>query len=268
MFRDVRKVLTKKQYTNSRNAMYFYRPEVYLGALLYSLRLEKLSSLVECMRSVCLAKLTGGQELNEELLYRACKNHVYTLKHNSSADYAMEEVINADLSLTTEDLYRLIGDSKVYAGNDRNLSSERQKKHDAAKLFKYRHCKISDVNLHFKPEPHVSLTRDEYVDNCHITVTTDLQIALDFFSGYQPQIHCVVDNEADLGYTNALIISIPHTRRILLFHGPTVYYEQFYVYERLDKLGATCYSWGTQLEADYPNLVDIQSRHALLNKTP
>lgn len=146
MFRDVRKVLTKKQYTNSRNAMYFYRPEVYLGALLYSLRLEKLSSLVECMRSVCLAKLTGGQELNEELLYRACKNYVYTLKHNSSADYAMEQVINDDLGLTTEDLYRLIGDSKVYAGNDRKLSSERQKKHDAAKLFKYRHCKISDVN--------------------------------------------------------------------------------------------------------------------------
>jgi len=69
MYRDLRKVLTKKQHTNSRNLAYLYRPEVYLGALLYSLRLEKLSSLVECMRAVSLDKLTGGQELNESLLH-------------------------------------------------------------------------------------------------------------------------------------------------------------------------------------------------------
>lgn len=87
MFRDLRKVMTKKQYTNSRNLTFLYRPEVYLGALLYSLRLEKLSSLVECIRSASLNKLTGGRELDEELLFNASKRHVYTLNHNSSADY-------------------------------------------------------------------------------------------------------------------------------------------------------------------------------------
>ncbi len=47
-----------------------------------------------------------------------------------------------------------------------------------------------------------------------------------------------------------------------------MYQEQFFVYERLERLGATCYSWGSQLEADYPNLVDIQHRYALLAQTP
>jgi hypothetical protein len=127
MFRNLRKVLTKKQYTNSRNLTYLYRPEVYLGALLYSLRLEKLSSLVECLRQASLLKLTGGKELNEKLLFDACKKHVYTLKHHSSADYAMEEIINYDLGITTETLYKLAADNKIYCGPDRTfeLSPER-----------------------------------------------------------------------------------------------------------------------------------------------
>lgn len=80
-------------------------------------------------------------------------------------------------------------------------------------------------------------------------------------------MHLVVDNEAEYGYTNAMIIYEPTSRRVLLFHGPTVYMDQFHVYERLERLGATCYSWGYQLESEYPNLVDIQERHALLSKT-
>lgn len=132
MFRDLRKVMTKKQYTNSRNLAFLYRPEVYLGALLYSLRLEKLSSLVECIRSASLSKLTGGQELDEELLFNASKRHIYTLNHHSSADYQMEDIINDELGITTETLYRLAGDNKIYAGNGRVLTQERQKKFDAA----------------------------------------------------------------------------------------------------------------------------------------
>jgi len=144
------------------------------------------------------------------------------------------------------------------------LSQDRKEKYEAAKEFKYRHCSIRKPDNKFNPPEHVPTTRYDYVDNSHVTITTETQVALDFFSGYQPRLHCVVDNEADRGYTNALIISIPRTRRVLLFHGPTVHKDQFFVYERLDKLGATCYCWGNQLEADYPNIVDIQHRHALL----
>lgn len=125
-----------------------------------------------------------------------------------------------------------------------------------------------DPDKRFTPPEFVPSISETYVDNNHVVVTNILQAALDFFSGYQPRLHLVVDNEADRGYTNALIIYVPQARRVLIFHGPRVHIQQFDVYERLERLGATCYAWGTALEADYPNLVDIQSRHALLNKTP
>lgn len=57
-------------------------------------------------------------------------------------------------------------------------------------------------------------------------------------------MHCVVDNEADRGYTNAMIILVPASRRVLIYHGPCVHKMQFEVYQRLEQLGATCYSWG------------------------
>jgi hypothetical protein len=52
MFRDLSKVLKTKQHTTSRNMAYLYRPEVYMAALLYSLKLEGLSTLIEAIREV------------------------------------------------------------------------------------------------------------------------------------------------------------------------------------------------------------------------
>lgn len=50
MYRDMSKVLTTKQHTNSRNLSFLFRPEVYLGAMLHSLELEQISSLIESIR--------------------------------------------------------------------------------------------------------------------------------------------------------------------------------------------------------------------------
>jgi hypothetical protein len=124
-----------------------------------------------------------------------------------------------------------------------------------------------DPDVKFVPPMHEPSYEEKYVDNNLVIVTNILQAALDFFSGYQPRLHVVVDNEADRGYTNALTIFIPQARKVLLFHGPRVHMDQFHVYERLERLGATCYSWGSNMEADYPNLVDIQARRALLSRT-
>jgi hypothetical protein len=52
MFRDLSKVLKTKQHTTSRNMAYLFRPEVYMAALLYCLKLEGLSTLIEAIREV------------------------------------------------------------------------------------------------------------------------------------------------------------------------------------------------------------------------
>jgi len=120
MYRDLRKVLVTKQHTNSRNMQFLFRPEVYLAANLYALKLEKLSSLVECIREVSLAKLTGGQKLNLADLHTACKPYMYTLNYHSSSDYKFESSINFDLGITNATFYDMCLDNTLYAGKSRS----------------------------------------------------------------------------------------------------------------------------------------------------
>lgn len=177
-----------------------------------------------------------------------------------------EPQINHSLGLTNFSLYRACDNNTIYAGRE-HLSKERQRCFDAANSMQYRHCKVAAADPNFKPPSHIPTSSEHIVDANHVVVTSSVQTALDFLSGYQPRLNVVVDNEADRGYTNALIIYVPQARRVLIFHGPKVHADQFFMYERLERLGATCYAWGSLLEADYPNLVDIQDRHALLART-
>jgi hypothetical protein len=91
--------------------------------------------------------------------------------------------------------------------------------------MRYRHCKVMQPDPFFRPPPHVPSHHERYIDSNHVIVTNITQVALDFFSGYQPELHVVVDNEADRGYTNALTIFVPQARRVLLFHGPKVHID-------------------------------------------
>jgi len=179
-----------------------------LSAVLYSLRLEQLSSLVESIKAHQLSRLTGGQELDEEMVFQAAQPHVYTLRHSSSAEYKIEAEVNYQLGLTMYDLYQSCADNTVYAGKS-SLSSERRVRYEAAEDMKYRHCKIMKPDIRFSPPQLQPNTEERMVDCNLVTVTNVLQTALDFFSGYQPRFHLVVDNEAHFGYTNALIIYTP-----------------------------------------------------------
>lgn len=136
------------------------------------------------MRSVCLDKLTGGQELNLELLHKACLPYVHTFKYPTPIGYKVESLINYDLGITTETLYRLVMTNIVYAGT--NLTPERKAKQDKAFEMQYRHCKIMKSDTSFLPPPHEPQTRLTVSEGHLVTVTTDLQVALNFFAGYQP----------------------------------------------------------------------------------
>lgn len=66
-----------------------------------------------------------------------------------------------------------------------------------------------------------------------------------------------VDNEADCGLINAMIIKPFGLKTVLIFHGPRVHIDQFTVYTYLYTCQATCYAWSTNFEADYPRLYDL-----------
>lgn len=101
-----------------------------------------------------------------------------------------------------------------------------------------------------------------------VIVTNQLHIALSFFAGVLPSLVTVVDNEAEKGMINAMIINVVLSKRILIFHGPLVHYQQFYIYSKLQSMNAQCFSWGTLLESDYPNLTDLQDRFSLMTQQP
>lgn len=68
----------------------------------------------------------------------------------------------------------------------------------------------------------------------------------------------IVDNEAESGVTNCMTINVILSKRVLIFHGPKVCVDQFAIYAKLEALGAICHTWGTLMESDYPNIVDMQ----------
>jgi hypothetical protein len=140
----------------------------------------------------------------------------------SKTGYKYEAEVNHELGLTFKDLYDSLDDNTIYAGKQ-HLTQERRDKYDAASVFQYRHCKVMNRDPRFMPPTHEPTFSRTVIDNNEVIVTNKLQSALDFLSGYQPRLHVVVDNEADRGYTNALIIYIPQAKRVLLFHGPKVH---------------------------------------------
>jgi hypothetical protein len=79
MSRDLKKVLTTKQHTTSRNLSLLFRPEVYLAAVNYSLKLEQQSTLVEAIRDHQLSRLIGDQVIDAELIYAAAGHYMYSL---------------------------------------------------------------------------------------------------------------------------------------------------------------------------------------------
>lgn len=68
----------------------------------------------------------------------------------------------------------------------------------------------------------------------------------------------MVDNEAGKdGMINCMIIQPAFTKNVLTYYGPKVYISQFNVYKKLASLSTICYSFDTQYEADYPNVLDL-----------
>lgn len=94
-----------------------------------------------------------------------------------------------------------------------------------------------------------------------VLVTTSLRETLKFLANANVQ-HYFVDNEADCGYINAMIIKGATSREVLLFHGPSVYLDQWEVYKKLESINATCYAWSLSFESYYPNVVDLQDDFA------
>lgn len=208
MFRDLSKVLKTKQHTTSRNLTFLYRPEVYLAALLFSLKLEQASSLIEAVREQQLIRLTGGQYFDDEKLRQAAQPNMHSFRYISPLNYTMEPEINASLNITTWTYLKAIDTNTIYAGPT-HLTQERQVCYEKAVQMSWRHCKTSKPDAEFRPPRLQPQIGETMCDNQLVTVTNTTQHALDFFSGYQPKLHVVVDNEADRGYANCMTIFIP-----------------------------------------------------------
>jgi len=134
----------------------------------------------------------------------------------------------------------------------------------AAKSLLYYNSKINTKPLNIKlPKLSPKTTHYEYF-GYHVTVTNEIDQAIMF-------VHnnvigpVVVDNEADRGLINAMIIQPLTGRTVLLYHGPEVYYRQFDVYAKLDSQATMCIAWGDNFEIDYPRLRNVQKEFNLIS---
>lgn len=152
---------------------FLFRPALYLAATNYALQLEQLSSLVEAIRGHQLSRLTGGQELDGEMIMAAAQPYMYSLRYHSSADYKVESIVNYSLGLTCCDLYRTAEDNVVYAGPT-TLSEERQPKFDAARAKEFRHGKITNRELRFDPPELEPKYSEMILDNNLVVITNQI----------------------------------------------------------------------------------------------
>lgn len=70
-----------------------------------------------------------------------------------------------------------------------------------------------------------------------------------------------MDNEANNGKINCMILLPLNSRKVMVYHGHNVQVDQFQIYRRLTSTEAKCYAWSTCFEKRYPNVTDLQGRY-------